>query len=96
MPGEISIPVGIYSAVRQHSIEDYTITFIGFMGLAVPDFLLGLWLLWVIFVYFPDISIGGLFSPEFIEAPWRFASVLDLISQLWIAAFVVGTREQLR
>ena len=86
-----SIPIGIYSAVRQHSVEDYTITFIGFMGLAVPDFLLALWMLWVIFVYFPDIGIGGLFSPDYIEVPWSFGRVLDLISHVWIAAFVVGT-----
>ena len=87
----ISIPVGIYSAVRQHSIEDYTITFIGFMGLAVPDFLLALWLLWVTFVYFPDLGIGGLFSPEYVNAPWSVDRFIDFISHLWIAAFVVGT-----
>jgi peptide/nickel transport system permease protein len=87
----VSIPIGIYSAVRQHSIEDYTFTFIGFMGLAVPDFLLALWLLWITFSYFPDHSVGGLFSPEYIEAPWSWARVMDLISHLWIAAFVVGT-----
>jgi len=87
----LSIPIGIYSAVRQHSIEDYTFTFLGFLGLAVPDFLLALWLLWITFAYFPDISIGGLFSPEYIEAPWSFARVVDLAKHLWIAAFVVGT-----
>ena len=87
----ISIPVGIYSAVRQHSIEDYTITFIGFMGLAVPDFLLALWLLWITFVYFPDLGIGGLFSPQYVNAPWSVDRFIDFISHLWIAAFVVGT-----
>jgi peptide/nickel transport system permease protein len=87
----VSIPIGIYSAVRQHSIEDYTFTFIGFMGLAVPDFLLALWLLWITFSYFPDHSIGGLFSPEYLEAPWSIGRIKDLISHLWIAAFVVGT-----
>jgi peptide/nickel transport system permease protein len=87
----LSIPIGIYSAVRQHSIEDYTFTFIGFLGLAVPDFLLALWLLWVTFTYFPDLSIGGLLSPEYLEAPWSFARVVDLAKHLWIAAFVVGT-----
>ena len=57
----LSIPIGIYTAVRQHSVGDYTVTFFGFLGLAVPDFLLALWLLWIAFVYFPDHSIGGLF-----------------------------------
>jgi peptide/nickel transport system permease protein len=87
----LSIPIGIYSAVRQHSIEDYTFTFIGFLGLAVPDFLLALWLLWITFTYFPDLSIGGLFSPEYLEAPWSIARFVDLAKHLWIAAFVVGT-----
>jgi peptide/nickel transport system permease protein len=87
----LSIPIGIYSAVRQHSIEDYAVTFIGFLGLAVPDFLLALWLLWITFAYFPDHTIGGLFSPEYIEAEWSFGRVVDLASHLWIAAFVVGT-----
>ena len=87
----ISIPVGIYSAVRQHSIGDYTFTFLGFMGLAIPDFLLALWLMWIVFVYFPDFGIGGLFSNEYIEAPWSWGRVTDLLSHLWIAAFVVGT-----
>jgi len=87
----LSIPIGIYPAVRQHSFEDYTFTFLGFLGLAVPDFLLALWLLWITFAYFPDISIGGLFSPEYIEAPWSFARVVDLAKHLWIAAFVVGS-----
>jgi peptide/nickel transport system permease protein len=87
----ISIPIGIYSAVRQHSFEDYTITFIGFMGLAVPDFLLALWLLWITFVYFPDLGIGGLFSPEHVNSPWSVDRFIDFISHLWIAAFVVGT-----
>ena len=87
----ISIPVGIYSAVRQHSIGDYTFTFLGFMGLAIPDFLLALWLMWIVFVYFPDFGSGGLFSNEYIEAPWSWGRVTDLLSHLWIAAFVVGT-----
>jgi peptide/nickel transport system permease protein len=87
----LSIPIGIYSAVRQHSVGDYTVTFVGFLGLAVPDFLLALWLLWITFVYFPDHSIGGLFSPEYVEASWSFSRVVDLLSHLWIAVIVVGT-----
>ena len=86
----ISIPIGIYSAVRQHSIGDYAATFVGFAGLAVPDFLLALWLLWVSFAYFGQ-SIGGLLDPEYLNAPWSLARVQNLISHLWIAAFVVGT-----
>ena len=59
--------------------------------LASTTALLALWMLWVTFVYFSDIGIGGPFSPEYIEEPWSFGRVLDLISHLWIAAFVVGT-----
>ena len=86
----LAVPIGIYSAVRQHSPEDYLFTFVGFLGLAVPDFLLALWLLWVSFAYF-DASIGGLFDPKYLNAPWSLARVQNLISHLWIAAFVVGT-----
>ena len=83
----LAVPIGIYSAVRQYSPEDYIFTF---LGLAVPDFLLALWLLWISFAYF-GISIGGLFSPEFMNESWSWARVKDLISHLWIAVFVVGT-----
>ena len=86
----LSIPIGIYSAVRQNSIGDYTFTFLGFMGLAVPDFLLGLVLLYVAFAYF-DQSVGGLFSAEYREAPWSLARIWDLLKHLWIPAIVLGT-----
>ena len=87
----LSIPIGVYSALRQHKWEDYTVTFVGFLGLAVPDFLLALLLLWFTFRLFPDHSIGGLFSPEYRVAPWSWGRIVDLGSHLWIAAFVVGT-----
>ena len=90
MAWALSIPIGIYSAMRQHSIEDYTVTFIGFLGLAVPDFLLALVLLWISFTVF-DQSIGGLFSPHYLDKPWSIGRVVDLLSHLWIAALVVGT-----
>ena len=85
-----SIPIGIYSAVRQQSLGDYVFTFIGFSGLAVPDFLLGLVLMYVAFSYF-DMNVGGLFSADFINAPWSIAKALDLIDHLWIPAIVLGT-----
>ena len=86
----LSIPIGIYSAVRQHSVGDYAFTFLGFTGLAVPDFLLGLVLLYIALAYF-DQSVGGLFSTQFEEATWSFARVWDLIKHLWIPALVLGT-----
>ena len=85
-----AIPVGIYSAVRQHSVGDYIFTFVGFSGLAVPDFLLGLVLMYIFFAYF-DMNVGGLFSADYANAPWSAAKALDLINHLWIPAIVLGT-----
>ena len=85
-----AIPVGIYSAVRQHSIGDYTFTFLGFTGLAVPDFLLGLVLMYIAFAYF-DHSVGGLFSGDYIYAPWSVGRVIDMLQHLIIPGIVLGT-----
>ena len=85
-----AIPIGIYSAVRQHSVGDYVFTFLGFSGLAVPDFLLGLVLMYLAFAYL-DMSVGGLFSADFQEAPWDVDKMWDLFKHLWIPAIVLGT-----
>ena len=85
-----AIPVGIYSAVRQHSVGDYVFTFLGFSGLAVPDFLLGLVLMYAAFAYF-DQSVGGLNSADYANAPWNFARFMDLVNHLWVPAIVLGT-----
>lgn len=86
----IAFPIGIYSAVKQYSIGDYVATFFGFLGLAIPDFLLGLVLMYIAFKYFNQ-SVGGLFSPEYEAAPWSTAKVLDLIGHLWIPMLILGT-----
>ena len=86
----MAIPLGIYAAVRHRTIEDYSLTFVGFLGLAIPDFLLALVFLWVGYYYF-DTSIGGLFTREYITAPWSGGKVVDLLSHLWIPAIVLGT-----
>ncbi len=86
----IALPIGIYSAVRQYSWVDYLLTFIGFFGLATPNFLFALVLLWLSYAYF-GMSIGGLFSPEFAGAPWSVAKFIDLLSHLWIPVVIVGT-----
>ena len=85
-----AIPVGIYSAVRQHSIGDYAFTFIGFTGLAIPDFLFALVLMYVLFDVF-DMSVGGLFSGDFRDAPWSFARVVDLLQHMVLPGIVLGT-----
>src|SRR6267378_8510336 len=79
----IALPIGIYSAVRPYSILDYLFTFIGFIGLAVPGFLLALILLVVAFDKF-GMSVGGLFSPPFENAPWTWSRVVDLLQHIWI------------
>ena len=86
----MAIPIGIYSAVRQHSVGDYAFTFIGFLGLAIPDFLLALVLMYLGFVYL-GANIGGLFSIQYIEAEWSVGRVVDMLSHMWIPALVLGT-----
>jgi len=85
----IAFPIGIYSAVRQYSIGDYIATFLGFIGLAIPDFLLALILMWVFFAYFNQ-SVGGLYSPDFQEAPWSPAKVWDLGKHLIVPMVILG------
>lgn len=86
----VSFPIGIYSAVRKYSTGDYIATFIGFIGLATPNFLIALVLMYISFVYFGQ-SAGGLFSPEYIDAPWSWAKFLDMMSKIWIPVIVIGT-----
>ncbi|MFC1834548.1 ABC transporter permease [Thermodesulfobacteriota bacterium] len=86
----VSIPIGIYSAVRQYSWVDHLLTFLGFIGLATPNFLLALVLLWAAYAYF-GMNVGGLFSPEYLDAPWSIAKVWDLLKHLWIPVIIVGT-----
>ncbi len=86
----IAIPIGLYSATRQYSIGDYTFTLIGFMGLAVPDFLFALIMLWVYFRATGSVAVG-LFSDEYLIAPWSFGKLIDLLKHLWLPAIIVGT-----
>ena len=85
-----AIPIGIFSAVRQYSIQDYLATTIGFIGLAVPDFLLALVLMYFAWDVF-GFSIGGLFSPEYVSAAWSWARVVDLMQHMIIPIIVLGT-----
>jgi peptide/nickel transport system permease protein len=85
----VALPIGIYSAVRQYSWADYLFTSIGFVGLAVPGFMLALLLMYLGFSLF-NTNIGGLFSPKFLQAPWSLARLWDLIKHLPIPAIVLG------
>jgi peptide/nickel transport system permease protein len=85
----VALPIGVYSAVRQYTVGDYVFTFVGFIGLAVPSFLIALVLMYFGFVLFGS-SIGGLFSAEYEEAPWSLAKAWDLAKHLPLPALVLG------
>lgn len=85
----VAIPAGIYSATHQRSVLDYALTVLNYVGVATPNFMLALLLMWAAFAYF-GIGITGLFSPEFVEAPWSGARVLDLLAHIWLPAVVLG------
>jgi peptide/nickel transport system permease protein len=84
-----ALPIGIYSAVNQYSVGDYLFTLLGFIGIAIPNFMLGLILLYVGFKYF-NINVGGLFSPEFENAPWSMARAWDLVKHLPLPVLVLS------
>lgn len=86
----IALPIGVYSAVKKYTIGDYIVTTIGFIGLATPNFLLALVLMYVGVVHFGN-DVTGLFSPEFRNAPWSWARVMDLLAHLWIPVIILGT-----
>ncbi|HEY2873699.1 MAG TPA: ABC transporter permease [Reyranella sp.] len=85
----LAIPAGIYSATHPRSIGDHVLTVINYVGVATPNFMLALVLMWVAFAYF-DISITGLFSPEYIEARWSVGKFVDLLGHIWLPALVLG------
>jgi len=86
----VSFPIGIYSATHQYSWGDYGLTFIGFIGLATPNFLLALILLYFANVWF-GTSIGGLMDPIYIDQPWSTAKFLSILEHLWVPVVVIGT-----
>ena len=86
----VSFPIGIYSAVRQYSVGDYTFTFLGFLGLATPNFLLALVLLYLANVYF-GTSIGGLMDERYIDQPWSLEKVGSVLQHLLVPVIVIGT-----
>ncbi len=86
----VAFPIGIYSATHQYSVGDYALTFLGFIGLATPNFLLALVLLYFANVQF-GTSIGGLMDPEFIDAPLSWAKMQSVLEHLWIPVIVIGT-----
>jgi len=84
----VAIPVGIYSATHQYTAGDYAATAIGFIGLSIPGFLIGIILLYLFYKWF-GLSIGGFYSVEYKSAPWSWARLLDLINHLWVPLLVI-------
>ena len=86
----ISFPIGVYSATHQYSWSDHGITLLGFLGLATPNFLLALILLYLANIVF-GTSIGGLMDPKFINQPWSWPKALSVMEHLWVPVVVIGT-----
>jgi peptide/nickel transport system permease protein len=86
----IAIPLGMYSATHQYSVGDYLATVTGYIGLSIPDFFFA-----IILMYFMlkagSSSIGGLFSQQFIGAPWSLAKFIDMLKHIWLPTVVIGT-----
>ncbi len=86
----VSFPIGLYSAARQYSWGDYTLTFVGFIGLATPNFLLALVLLYIANVMF-GTSVGGLMDTQYVDQPWTWGKFFSVLEHLWIPVIVIGT-----
>ena len=86
----VAFPIGVYSATHQYSAADHSLTFIGFLGLATPNFLLALVLLYLANVWF-GTSIGGLMDERFIGQPWTMEKIGSILAHLWIPVIVIGT-----
>ncbi|MFZ6030938.1 MAG: ABC transporter permease [Chloroflexota bacterium] len=85
----IAIPLGVYSATHQYSVFDYVLTFISFIGVGTPGFMIALIVMWVAMRYM-GLNVGGLFSEEFILAPWSWAKVADMFKHLWIPVLILA------
>lgn len=86
----VGIPIGIYSAVKQYSPGDYVATFFGFLGLGIPDFLIALVVAYLVFDL-TGILLTGLYSAEYLTAPWSFGKALDLAQHLILPVIILGT-----
>jgi peptide/nickel transport system permease protein len=86
----LAIPVGMFSAVRRYSIGDYAFTFFSYIGVGIPNFLLALLIMWSVYNWF-GLKITGLFSDQYIDAPWSLGKVLDLLKHIWVPMLILGT-----
>ena len=86
----VAFPIGVYSATHQYSLGDYGLTFLGFLGLATPSFLLALVLVYFAHVWF-GISVGGLMDPSYMNRPWTADKAMSVLAHIWIPVIVIGT-----
>jgi len=86
----VSFPIAVYSATHQYSIGDYGLTFLGFLGLATPNFLLALVLLYLANVWF-GTTIGGMMDPQYLDEPWSLGKAMSVFAHLWVPVIVIGT-----
>jgi peptide/nickel transport system permease protein len=86
----VAFPIGVYSATHQYSLADYALTFLGFLGLATPSFLLALVLVYFAHVWF-GISVGGLMDPRYLDKPWSLTKAASVAAHIWIPVVVIGT-----
>ena len=85
----LAIPAGIHPGTHPRSVGDHILTVINYIGVATPNFMLALILMWVAFAYF-DVNVTGLFSPDYVNAPWSWGRVADLLEHIWLPALVLG------
>lgn len=85
----IGIPIGIYSAIKQYSYFDYIFTFIGFIGLSIPSFLLAIIIIWFTYSYL-GIMVTGLFSQNYVDAPWSLGKIIDMLKHIWVPIIIIG------
>jgi peptide/nickel transport system permease protein len=85
----VAIPIGIYTATHQYSLGDYFFTFVGFIGISVPGFLIVLVIVYTVFSK-TGVAITGLFSAEYLNAPWSLARVVDMLKHVWLPMIVIG------
>ena len=86
----MAIPIGILSAVKQYSILYYGFTLFSYLGVGTPNFLLALFMMWFALSLF-GLNVTGLFSTEYIDAPWSVDRVLDMLSHIWVPMLILGT-----
>jgi len=86
----VAVPLGIVTALRRNGVTDFLASFLGYVGLATPDFLVALLLVSLV-LQSGGTNVGGLFSPRFIDAPWSWARFVDFLNHMWIPVLAIGT-----